>query len=111
MTTAIQPDDVFPWDPPRQSVEDTIALLQRDFAYAVLNTAIVVHSSNPALAFTANTQRGQLTPRGEVKFTDGTTVELQDIGMCQPNVPYLTVQQIMSRIWQLASDLGLEIVK
>lgn len=104
-------DDVFPWDPPRRSVEDTVALLQNDFAYAVANTCVVVHSNNPAFAFIANTQRGQLVPRGEVKFTDGTTVELQDIGMCQPNTPYLSVQQIMSRIWKLASDLGLEITK
>jgi len=104
-------EEIFPWDPPRRSVEDTIALLQNDFAYAVANTAIVVHSNNPALVFTANTQRGQLVPRGEVKFTDGTTVELQDIGMCQPNVPYMTVQQIMSRVWKLASELKLEIGK
>jgi hypothetical protein len=104
-------DELFPWDPPRQSAEDAIELLKRDFAYAVANTAVVVHSNNPALVLTANTPRGQLVPRGEVKFTDGTTVELQDIGMCQPNVPYMTVQQIMSRIWKLASDLGLEIAK
>jgi len=104
-------EEIFPWDPPRRSVEDTIALLQNDFAYAVANTAIVVHSNNPALVFTANTQRGQLVPRGEVKFTDGTTVELQDIGMCQPNVPYMTVQQITSRVWKLASELKLEIGK
>lgn len=104
-------DELFPWDPPRRSVEDTVALLQQDFAYAVANTAVVVHSNNPALVFAANTSRGQLVPRGEVRFTDGTTVELQDIGMCQPNMPYLTVQQIMSRIWKLASDLGLEIAK
>jgi hypothetical protein len=108
MTT---PDDTFPWDPPKRSAEDTIALLQNDFAYAVANTAIVVHSNNPAFAFIANTQRGQLVPRGEVKFSDGTTVELQDIGMCQPNVPHMTVQQIMSRVWKLVGELKLEIVK
>lgn len=104
-------NELFPWDPPRRSVEDTIALIQNDFAYAVANTCIVVHSSNSAFAFVTNTQRGQLVPRGEVRFSDGTTVELQDIGMCQPNVPYMNVQQIMSRIWKLASDLGLEIAK
>jgi hypothetical protein len=104
-------DDTFPWDPPKRSAEDTIALLQSDFAYAVANTAIVVHSNNPAFAFIANTQRGQLIPRGEVKFSDGTTVELQDIAMPQPNVPYLTVPQIMSRLWKLASESGLEISK
>jgi len=104
-------DDIFPWDPPKRSAEDTIALLRNDFAYAVANTCIVVHSNNPAFAFIANTQRGQLVPRGEVKFSDGTTVELQDIGMCQPNTPYMSVPQIMSRLWKLASDSGLEISK
>ena len=107
----IDTEELFPWDPPRRSVEDTIALLQNDFAYAVANTAIAVHSNNPALVFTANTARGQFVPRGEVKFTDGTTVELQDIGMPQINVPYLTVQQIMSRIWTIRQDLGLELAK
>lgn len=107
-------DDLFPWEPPPRLVEDTIALLQSDFAYAVAHTAVVVHSNNPALVFTANTQRGQLVPRGEVKFlgADGvtaTTIELQDIGMPQVDAQYMTVQQIMSRVWKLASDLGLEL--
>lgn len=104
-------DELFPWDQPRQSAEDAIALLKNDFAYAVANTAVVVHSNNAAFAFIANTARGQLVPRGEVKFTDGTTIELQDIGMCQVNVPYLTVQQIMARIWKQASELGMELAK
>lgn len=108
---AVTPDDVFPWEPRPRSVEDTVALMQNDFAYAVANTAVVVHTNNPAFAFIANTQRGQLVPRGEVKLSDGTTIELQDIGMCQPNTPHMSVQQIMSRIWKLASDLGLEIAK
>ncbi len=98
----------FPWEPP--TVQDTVAALQRDFAYAVANTCIVVHSNNPLFELTANTQRGQIIPRGQVKFSDGTWVELQDIGMCQPGkIPYMTVQEIMTHIWTLASNLGLEI--
>ena len=108
---AVAPEELFPWDPPKRSVEDTIELIRNDFAYAVANTCIVVHSNNPAFAFIANTQRGQLVPRGEVKFSDGTTIELQDIGMCQPNVPHMTVPQIMSRLWKLTSELGLETSK
>lgn len=102
----------FPWEPPAaRSVEDDVAALRRDFAYAVENTAVVVHSNNPSFALVANTQRGQIVPRGECRFTDGTTVELQDIGMCQPgNVPYMTVEEIMARIWGLARELGLELV-
>ncbi len=102
-------DNLFPWEPAPRSVEDTIALLQSDFAYAVMHTAVIVHSNNPALTFVANTHRGQLVPRGEVKFLDGTTVELQDIGMPQVNAQYMTVQQIMLRVWKLASELGLEL--
>lgn len=102
----------FPWEPPAAlSVDETVAALRRDFAYAVANTAVVVHSNNSAFTMTANTQRGQIVPRGEVKFQDGTTVELQDIGMCQPNVPYMTVREIMARIWEVASELNLELVK
>ncbi len=101
----------FPWEPAPPSVTDTVAALQRDFAYAVANTAIVVHSDNPAFAMTINTQRGQIVPRGQVRFSDGTTVELQDIGMCQPGVPHMTVQETMTRIWQTANELGLELVK
>lgn len=104
-------DDLFPWEPRPRSVEETVSLLQSDFAYAVAHTCIVVHSNNPALMFMANTHRGQLVPRGEVKFLDGTTIELQDIGMPQVNAQYMTVQQIMARVWKLASELGLEIVK
>ncbi len=109
-------DDLFPWEPRPRSTEDTVALLQNDFAYAVTHTAVVVHSNNPALTFVANTHRGQLIPRGEVRFLDtngmaATTVELQDIGMPQVNAQYMTVQQIMSRVWKLASELGLELVK
>lgn len=99
----------FPWEP--LTVQDTVAALQRDFAYAVSNTAVVVHSNSPAFAMTVNTQRGQIVPRGQVKFSDGTVVELQDVGMCQPNVPYMTVHEIMTNIWSLASELGLELVK
>ncbi len=102
-------NEIFPWEPAPRLIEDTIALLQSDFAYAVTHTAVVVHSNNPALVFEANTHRGQLVPRGEVKFLDGTTVELQDIGMPQVNAQYMTVQQIMSRVWKLASELGLEL--
>lgn len=99
----------FPWEP--APVPDTVAALQRDFAYAVRMTAVAIHSNNPAFVAIINTDRGQIVPRGEVKFTDGTTVELQDIGMCQPQTPYMTVQDIMARVWELATELGLELVK
>ena len=79
--------------------------------YAVRMTAIIVRSNNPAFATVVNTERGQIVPRGEVKFTDGTTVELCDVGMCQPNVPEMTVQDIIARVWAMATELGLEMVK
>lgn len=91
-------------------LETHVARLTRDFAYAVANTAIFVHSNNPTFVMMANSPRGHLVPRGEVRFKDGTTVELQDIGMCQPgNVPHMTVQEIMSLIWEKARELGLEL--
>ena len=104
-------DNLFPWEPAPRSVEETVVLMQQDFAYAVTHTAVKVHSSNPTLEFTVNTHRGQLMPRGVVIFVDGTTIELQDIGMPQVHAQYMTVQQIMARVWKLASDLGLELAK
>lgn len=99
----------FPWESTPLAVEETVAALQRDFAFAVKMTAIMVRSNNPAFAITVNTDRGQIVPRGQVKFTDGTTVELQDIGMPQIKVPYMTVQDIMAQVWEMAKNLGLEL--
>lgn len=102
----------YPWEPPAAlTVEDAVKSLQRDFAYAVLNTAVLVRSENHAFRMLVNTPRGQVIPRGEVKFTDGTTVELQDLGMCQPNVPYMTVQELMTQVYNIAIDLGLELAQ
>lgn len=99
----------FPWEPAVRSTEDTVALLQRDFAYAVQMTAVLVHSNQPALAMLINTARGQIVPRGQCKFTDGSTFELQDVGMPQPNAPAMTVQELMARLWDVARELGLEL--
>lgn len=104
----------YPWEPvPAPSTDDVVEALRRDFAYAVENTAIAVHSTNPAFRMLVNTRRGQLVPRNECKFSDGTTVELQDIGMCQPgaNVPHMTVREIMTYILELAKELNLELVQ
>lgn len=98
----------FPWEP--APVQETVALLQRDFAYAVQMTAILVHSNQPALSMLVNTARGQIVPRGQCKFTDGSTVELQDIGMPQINAPTMTVAELMARVWDIARELGLELV-
>lgn len=102
----------FPWELAPRTTEDVVTALQRDFAYAVANTAVTVHSNNPLFAFTVNTPRGQLVPRNECKFTDGTTIELSDIGMCQPgNMPYMTVPELLEYIFQLATEQGLGLVK
>jgi hypothetical protein len=99
-----------PWEPAPRSTEDTVVLLQRDFAYAVQMTAVLVHSSHPALQMLVNTARGQIVPRGECKFTDGTTMEFQDIGMPQPNCPTMSVKDLMAQAWDVANKLGLELV-
>jgi hypothetical protein len=101
----------FPWEPEPAplSVDETLAALRRDFAYVVRNTAVTVHSNRDALAMLVNTPRGQIIPRGEVKFSDGTTVEFQDIGMCQPGAPYMTVPELLTKVWETARELGLEL--
>lgn len=100
----------YPWEKPVPAViENTVALLQRDFAYAVTYTAVLVHSKHVALKMLVNTRRGQIVPRGECRFTDGTTFELQDVGMPQPNCPEMTVPDLMAKIWETAREHGLEL--
>jgi hypothetical protein len=111
----------FPWDaplpaivePPQapavMSTEDIVAALQRDFAYAVTHTAVQVRSPHEALQMLVNTPRGQIIPRGECKFTDGTTMEFQDIGMPQIGASLMTVKDLMARVWEAARELGLEL--
>jgi hypothetical protein len=109
----------YPWEqlpavqstPEPPAVADTVALLQRDVAYMVTHTAIMVHSNQAALSMLVNTARGQIVPRGECRFTDGSTFELQDIGMPQPGAPTMTVQKLTAYLWEVARELGLELAQ
>lgn len=98
-----------PSPPVVMSTKETVAALQRDFAYAMTHTAVLVHSTRTELRMLVNTARGQIVPRGECKFTDGTTIEFQDIGMPQPNTDALTVAELVRYIYAKASELGLEL--
>lgn len=97
----------FPWEQPTP-LADTVAALQRDLAYMVTHTAVLVHSNHPALAMLVNTPRGQLV-RGQCEFTDGTTMELQDVGMPQVGASEMSVQELIARTWGIARELGLEL--
>lgn len=97
----------WPWEP--IPVAETVTALQSDLAYMTVHTAILVHSNRPGLRIVVNTRRGQIVPRGIVRFADGSTVEFQDIGMPQPGSELLTVPELVDRIWQLARSLGLEL--
>lgn len=94
-----------PWEP--VPVEETVAMLQRDFAYAVINTGVIVRSNQVALRMVVNTARGQIVPRGVGRFIDGSTVEFQDLGMPQPNSPQMTVEQLVKQVADAARELGL----
>jgi hypothetical protein len=94
---------LYPWE------KDPVKALQADFAFAIGHTAILVRSSNPELRMVINTERGQKLPIGEGIFTDGTTIELQDIGMPQPSVPTMTVQELIQVVMDKARELGLEL--
>jgi hypothetical protein len=96
--------------PAVQSTADTVALLQADMRYLVAHTAIKVHSNRPELQMIVNTQRGQIVPRGKCKFTDGSTVEFQDIGMPQVGCETMTVAELMARVWDAAKNLGITIL-
>jgi len=110
----------FPWDPPpvpavaepaqapaAQPVETIVAALQRDFAYAVTHTAVLVHSKHEALQILVNTPRGQIIPRGEGKLSDGSTIEFQDIGMPQVGAPLMSIEKLVAQVLQVAAGLGL----
>ena len=109
----------FPWDPPPfpvvietpqpPAVADVVASLQADIRYMVSHTAVLVHSSHAALQMLVNTPRGQIIPRGECRFSDGSTLEFQDIGMPQVNVSEMTVKELIQRVYETAAGLGLEI--
>ncbi len=107
----------YPWEQLPVAVEaalppataDVVQAMQRDLGYMVSHTAILVHSNREELRMLVNTARGQIVPRGQCKFTDGTTLELQDIGMPQPNCSALTVVDLMARVWEAARELGLEL--
>lgn len=112
----------FPWEqlptvqdapepPAVMTTEQTVQALQRDFAYAVQYTAVLVHSNQAALRTLVNTTRGQIVPRGTCKFTDGSTFELQDLGMPQPGAPVMTVQDLVTHLWGVAKELGLELAQ
>ena len=96
-----------PWEP--VPLDETVTLLQRDFAYAVQMTAILVHSNQPELRMCVNTPRGQIVPRGVGRFTDGSTMELQDLGMPQPGCPVMSVDELVAKVMDVARNLGLEL--
>ncbi len=73
--------------PLRGRRKDVIALLQADLRFMTAYTAVLVHSNQAALQMLVNTERGQIVPRGECKFTDGSTLQFQDIGMPQVGRP------------------------
>lgn len=102
-----------PWEVPPapavRSTEETLSALQRDVAYMVTHTAVLVHSKHASLQMLINTPRGQIIPRGECKFTDGSTFELQDLGMPQVGAPLVSVPDLLTRVWDVARELGLEL--
>lgn len=108
MTNDVVPQQRYPWEP--VPIEDTVRLLQRDFAYAVQFTAVQVHSPHEALQILVNTPRGQIIPRGECKFNDGSTLEFQDIGMPQPGASTMTIAKLMAMVWSVAREKGLELL-
>lgn len=84
-------------------------MLQRDVAYMVTHTAVAVQSNRPELSMVVNTARGQIIPRNECKFRDGSTIEFQDIGMPQPGAPAMNVDKLVALVWSIVRELGLEL--
>ena len=110
---------LMPWETPAdegelQSLDDAVRLLantvndiRRDIAFAVRHTAILVCSNNEALRMIVNTVRGQDMPPGGCTFTDGSEVTFRDIGMPQPGVPLMTLQELARAVADKALGMGL----
>lgn len=98
----------FPWETSARSTEETVAALQRDIAYVVSHTAVLVHSKHPALAMLVNTPRGQRMPRGECRLSDESMIEFQDIGMPQVGSPEMSVIELVKSVYDVVQKLGLE---
>lgn len=92
-----------------EQVANIVTALQKDFAFAVRHTSVLVRSTNEALRMVVNTERGQLMPPGAVTFTDSSTVEFQDVGMPQPGCPTMTLPEIVKAVFAKATELGLTI--
>lgn len=107
MTVPTTTKQRFPWEP--VPVEETVQALQRDLAFAIRYTAVIVHSDNAMLRLCANTTRGQIVPAGKCHFTDGTYVEFQDLGMPQPQVPIMSIEKLVSEVLVIARNFGLEL--
>jgi hypothetical protein len=90
-------------------VAGTVRLLQEDMLFAVKHTAVMVRSTNPALCLVVNTGRGPNIPAGKACFTDGTEVEMVDIGMPQPGIPLMTAAELAKLLFHKANELGLEL--
>ena len=97
----------FPWEASERSLEETVRAIQADMLFAVGHTAVLVRSSMPELRMVANTARGQEIPQGLCTYNDGSTVEFQDIGMPQINVPTMTMHELVQAVHAKATELGL----
>lgn len=89
-------------------VEEQVSLLRDDVAIMVTHTGILVRSPHPEMRFRINTPRGQIVPRGEAKYSDGSTIEFQDLGMPQPGAPFMSIEDLVNKVLKTAHDLGLE---
>lgn len=89
-------------------VEEQVSRLRDDVTVMVTHTGILVRSSREELRFQINTPRGQIIPRGEAKYSDGSTIEFQDLGMPQPGAPFMSIEELVNKILKTAFDLGLE---
>jgi hypothetical protein len=100
----------YPWEVPAEPpIEEIMRAIQADILFALKHTAILVRSSNEVLRMIVNTERGQVLPAGVCTFTDGTTVEMQDIGMPQVGIPTMTVQELTGMVLRQAYEMGLEL--
>jgi hypothetical protein len=100
-----------PGPPAVADVAEKLRRLQEDVGTIVTHTGVMVHATGPhaaALSMLVNTRRGQLMPTGVARYTDGTTIQFQDIGMPQPGAPFMTLPELFQQLYGIVQQLGLQ---
>lgn len=99
-----------PWETdPEPTTEEKLERLRKDVSAMVACTCALVRSSHEDLhGLRMNVPRGTV-PKGQSFYKDGTTLEIVDLGMPQPQTPFGAITDLLAIIADAAKEAGLEL--